>query len=154
VELASTEGVVPLLVASLRDGAHVRGRMAAAHGMMWLAKDYPVKRKALAKAGVIRLLLAFFIEEEELARNMSIVTPAWQLAQELLKSEGAAMRDLQRAMCGSRPDLAFAALDVLEVRPPSPTAIFRLLVFRGPHVCVYGIWFGVLDLEKRPWPGP
>jgi hypothetical protein len=99
----------------LRDAPHCIARLASTHPLKGIAELDPAERRRMAEAGTMALLLAFFTEVGTSDNDKEMMAPAWGLARLLLRWEPAAIKDLQRAICGPRVDLSFCSIDVLAV---------------------------------------
>jgi hypothetical protein len=97
----------------LRDAPHWIARLASTHPLMGIAESDPAERRSMAEAGTMALLLAFFTEVG--TSDKESTSPAWGLARLLLRWEPAAVKDLQRAICGPDVDLSYCSIDVLAV---------------------------------------
>jgi hypothetical protein len=108
--------LVPHLINALRDAPDFVARVAAAQVLLVLAITQRAQRKAMVDAGVMGAMLAFFSVREYATWSLDKVSPARELACVLVCSETAAMRDLQRVICGPETNLAFTGLVLLHVR--------------------------------------
>jgi hypothetical protein len=114
-QLVSATCITSPLIKALRDAPNVVSSIAAARALKMLAETQKAECRALAKAGVMQLMLAFLNEVGVLARDREKLAPVWDLANLLLHCQPFAVRDLKRAISGSQTDLIFIALNVLQV---------------------------------------
>ncbi len=119
VEVLSVKDIIPPLVDALRDAPHMYARAGAAHALRVIAEAQPTERKAMAKAGVLGLLLRFLNELEDADCPLKDGVPAMDLARDLLRWEGVAMRELRQAIRKDEASMTLSALLVLQVHPSS-----------------------------------
>ncbi len=114
----ATISSVTAAMRTLRDAPSVAERYMAMNQLLMLDDADPMKRKAMANAGLIGLLvsLSVDIQGHPEAMMFSLMAPAFACS--LLNLEGtAAARDLERAIRAPEPAQTFAALVMLQVRP-------------------------------------
>ncbi len=112
--LSFDDGVIPELMHALRDAPHNLARLVAAQALRALC-TVPAIRTMIAGAGTMGVVLAFLVDVGEVVWDKEQWAPAWDLADELLRWESAAVHDLQHAMCGPQLPLAMVAQGVLKV---------------------------------------
>jgi hypothetical protein len=111
-------GILTGIVAPLIDAFHARPlsvRRAAAHALCVVAVVQPEQAKAMAEAGVLQLVLAYYSECVDVGYASKTLMPAVFLAQRLVQSQRDAARQLEEAIRAPQIDQAFAALVVLQV---------------------------------------
>jgi hypothetical protein len=104
---------IPHFMDVLRDEPHHVPRLVAAQALKIIADTDPAARRTMAEAGAMGLVLGFIAEVGN--ANKQQLLPAYHLARVLLRSETAAVHDLQRAICGPSVDVAYPSIEVLEV---------------------------------------
>jgi hypothetical protein len=115
-ELVSPPGIIPPLIDALRDAPHVLARTAAAQALLLLVLTQPAGHRAMVDAGVMGAVAAYFIRGKNSPMAVDKAGPTWDLAQLLLCSQPAAVRDLRLLICGPDTEQAFTALLILHVR--------------------------------------
>jgi hypothetical protein len=149
-QLASSTSLVSPLMKALRDAPNVVGRIAAARALTMVADTQPAQCRALAKAGGIGLVLAFFDEVGDLSGDREKLGPVWDLAHVLLSSQPFAVRDLRRAICGRETDQNFIALIVLQVGSSTQQShVFarKAPLHCRPSMCMQAWWSNALCVE-------
>jgi hypothetical protein len=83
-QVLNTAGIVPSMITALRDLPDFVGRFAAAHVLTMFAEARPADRRAMAEAGVIRLLLELYIKVGNEFWDIDKTGSGWNLARVLL----------------------------------------------------------------------
>jgi hypothetical protein len=114
-ELKFPGELLPPLIEALGDAPSLVARLAAAQVLMLLAHTKPAQRRAMAEAGVMGAVLAFFASVGDPACGEEKAGPTWTLARIVVSQESAAVRDLRLVICGPQTESAFLAIVILQV---------------------------------------
>jgi hypothetical protein len=108
------EWVTPKLLDALRDAPSKHGRLVAAN-VLWAGSGTAAGRRMIADGGAMGLVLALLVDVGQAVWDKERWGPAWDVADDLLRWETAAVHDLQHALCGPQLPLAWITRAVLEV---------------------------------------
>jgi hypothetical protein len=113
----TTTSSIMALIRALRDAPSMAERCAATRKLLTTADAQPAKRKAMAEAGLMGLLLLLYVDIQGHPEAAQFGMLAGNLARTLLDSGTVAARDLERAIRAPEPAQTFAALVLLQVCP-------------------------------------
>lgn len=122
-EIMATTGIVPQLIDALCDAPVPNSRAMAAATLRILALAQPAQCRAMADAGVIKLIVALYTEVGE---HTAMLEPTTDLGAVLMCSEPVAARDVKQAICGKKNAQNYAALVLLQVSHLSSHAFHYL----------------------------
>lgn len=123
-ELSTATNAVPPLIDAFRAAPTPEARSAAAAMLHMLAVAHPEECGAMAEAGVVELVIAFYIDVGNMSPDVwdAFVAqdffPPGTLVRSLVCSGPRAANDLGRVISGPQALSAFTALIVLQVRNP------------------------------------
>jgi hypothetical protein len=122
-QLRLATGVVAPLAAAFRN-ASLLTRYTAVRALKFLAEAQPAQCKPMLEAGMMGLLLAFYIDVGNSLEHTDLLLPVVDLTILLVNSDSEAARQLKRAILGEHLALTFAALVLLQVWNSRPCTRF------------------------------